>query len=214
MNLSYTVGDHPERVAANRRMFFGMLGVQENRLAQPLQSHSATILKVETGGRYPSCDGLMTSQPDLWLAVSIADCVPVVLVDPQKEIVAALHAGWRGTLQRIVEKGVQQMVRDFGTEPADIIAYIGPSAGVCCYEVGPEVADQFTEGVTVRNNGSIHLNLKKENENQLLQRGVLQQHIEVSRHCTICTPSLFHSYRRDKERSGRMLAVVGLASPQ
>lgn len=156
----------------------------------------------------------MTSTPNLWLSVKVADYVPVILVDPQKNIVAALHAGWRGSLERIVENGIQLMVQEFGTEPADITAYIGPSASVCCYEVGQEVAEKFTTSVTVRNNGSIHLDLKKENENQLLQQGVLQQHIEVSQYCTICTPNLFHSYRRDKERLGRMMAVVGLASTQ
>ena len=119
--------------------------------------HSATVLPISQPGNYDSCDGLVTSTPNLWLFVKVADCVPVILVDPQKNIVAALHAGWRGSLERIVENGIQLMVQEFGTEPADITAYIGPSASVCCYEIGQEVAEKFTTSVTVRNNGSIIL---------------------------------------------------------
>lgn len=129
MNLSFKVGDDAENVSSNRAKFFGSLGIRPERLALPQQCHSATVLKVETGGSYDSCDGLVTATPNLWLAVSIADCVPVMLVDPQKKVVAALHAGWRGASQHIAERGIQFMVREFGTRPSNVIAYIGPSAG-------------------------------------------------------------------------------------
>ncbi|HXG38674.1 MAG TPA: peptidoglycan editing factor PgeF [Bacteroidota bacterium] len=212
MNMSYHVGDRAERVDANRRAFFEALGIQDERLAYPKQCHSARILAVNQGGTYESCDGLVTAEKHLWLAVSVADCVPLILVDTRQHIVAALHAGWRGTVGRIAERGVDLMRTRFGTRPSDLKAYIGPSAGVCCYTVGEEVFSQFSEGVLVQRNGSVHLDLKKENKRQLLGRGVPEEHIEVSPHCTICTPDLFHSYRRDRERSGRMMAAIALIS--
>jgi YfiH family protein len=155
---------------------------------------------------------LVTATAHLWLAVSVADCVPIVLVDPQRRVVAALHAGWRGTVQRIVERGITLMVESFNTRPADLRVYLGPSASVCCYEVGEEVFSKFTDEVLVRRNGAVYVDLKKENKQQLMDCGVLEEHIEVSPWCTICTPRLFHSYRRDGNRSGRMMAAIALIS--
>lgn len=212
MKMGYPVGDRAERGEGDRRAFFTLLGVQQDRVAFPQQCHSTTVVAVNEGGTYESCDGLVTAERNLWLTVSVADCIPLILVDTRLQVIAALHAGWRGTLGRIAERGVEVMRTRFGTQPSDVKAYIGPSAGVCCYEVGEEVFSQFSEEVLARRNGLVHLDLKKENKQQLSNAGVSERHIEVSPLCTICTPDRFHSYRRDRERSGRMLAAIALIS--
>ncbi|HEY4612289.1 MAG TPA: peptidoglycan editing factor PgeF [Bacteroidota bacterium] len=212
MNLSYHVGDAPERVAANREKFFHAVGMDPLQLALPRQCHSAKVVCANTGGDYQACDGLTTATAGVWLAVSIADCVPVILADAQRKAVAALHAGWRGTVQQIVRQGIVLMSEAFGTKSEGLIAYIGPSAGACCYEVGSDVAEQFPPTAFAKRNGSLFLNLKLENKRQLQEAGVPENNIETSPYCTICKSDLFHSYRRDKERSGRMMAVVGIRS--
>jgi YfiH family protein len=204
--------DRLERIELSRRILREQLGIQGAQVAIPKQCHSATVLVVDRPGTYESCDGLVTAEKHLGLAVVVADCVPLMLVDARRHVVAALHAGWRGTAGRIAERGLDLMRTNFGTEPSDVKAFIGPSADVCCYEVGEEVFSQFPEAVRVRKNGSVHLDLKRENQRQLLEAGVPAEQIEVSPYCTICTPDLFHSYRRDGERSGRMIAVIALIS--
>ncbi|MCI0708010.1 MAG: peptidoglycan editing factor PgeF [Ignavibacteriae bacterium] len=212
MNVSYKVGDSEGNVTANRQRLFEEVGIQQKDLALPKQCHSARALEVESGGQYESCDGLVSATPGIWLGISIADCVPVMLADRKRRAVAALHAGWRGTAQGIVGEGVRLMSQAFHTEPEDIVAFIGPSAGGCCYEVGEDVAAKFSPHVFKGRNGSYLLDLKKENKLQLQHAGIPEERIEISAYCTICTPNLFHSYRRDKERSGRMMALVGILS--
>ncbi len=204
--------DRLERIELGQRILREQLGIQGGEVAIPKQCHSATVLVVDSPGAYESCDGLVTAEKHLGLAVVVADCVPLMLVDARRHVVAALHAGWRGTAGRIAERGLDLMRTNFGTEPSDVKAFIGPSADVCCYEVGEEVFSQFPEAARVRKNGSVHLDLKGENQRQLLEAGVPAEQIEVSPYCTICTPDLFHSYRRDRERSGRMVAVIALMS--
>ncbi|HEX9829762.1 MAG TPA: peptidoglycan editing factor PgeF [Bacteroidota bacterium] len=210
MNMSFSVGDAKEHVTENRRRFFDGVGILPEQIALPKQCHSATVVPVDAGGEYKSCDGLVSATPGIWLGISVADCVPIILADPRTKAVAALHAGWRGTRQRIVEKGMSLMSDAFGSKPEHIVAYIGPSAGVCCYQVGVEVAEHFSSPVLTHKNGSVYLDLKLENKRQLQAAGVPIEQIETSPHCTICAPDRFHSYRREKERSGRMMAVVGI----
>lgn len=208
MNLSFKVGDDRERVIENRNIFFNRLGLNHNQVAFPLQCHSDNVISVTKAGNYVACDGLITDLPNLSLAVSAADCLPAFIFDPEKKVIAAIHAGWKGTASRIVEKGLQKMVNEFGCDATDCFAFLGPSAGVCCYEVGSDVAEQFDEHCVDSRQGKLFLDLKKANRTQLVRLGVREDHIEVSSYCTICKPELFHSYRRDKERSGRMLGVI------
>lgn len=212
MNLSFKVADEPGNVRRNRELFFGGLGITEARQAFPRQCHSAVVRCIRTAGEFESCDGLVTATSDLWLTISIADCVPVMLFDTKTRAVAALHAGWRGTVEGIVRSGIEIMKSEFRSLPSDLAAFIGPSASVCCYEVGKEVAAKFPSKVVTTVNGSLRLDLKEENRNQLLHEGVPSENIEVSSSCTICSPGLFHSFRREKERSGRMMAVIGIVA--
>jgi hypothetical protein len=210
MNLSFRVGDYEEHVKANRRVVFGKLGVSDGTIVFGEQCHSTTVREVSRGGTYPACDGFMTTEPNLWLAVSIADCAPIFLYDMRQRLAAALHAGWRGTKGGIVGETVERMKREKGTRPEELLAFIGPSAGVCCYEVGDDVAAEFSNGVVVRRDGKKFVDLKMANRKQLLAASVPVNNIEVHPDCTICNPDRYHSYRRDKELSGRMMAFIAL----
>ena len=147
----------------------------------------------------------------MFLSVSIADCAPVFLFDAMKKIVACVHAGWRGTEQRILQKTIRTMLQEFGSKPGDVSAFIGPSAGQCCYEVGEDVAQRFDAEFVSRRNGKFYLDIKKANEEQLRNAGVPGTNIEVHENCTICRTELYHSYRRDGDKSGRMMAIIGLS---
>jgi polyphenol oxidase len=210
MNLSYRVGDDPANVVVNRTRFFGSIGFPESRSAIPHQCHSDNVQLVSQPGEYESCDGLVTQTKGLPLIVTIADCLPVVLYDPLNEVLSVVHAGWRGTAQGIVAAAVDLMVGQCGAIAGGIVAYLGPSAGVCCYEVGHEVAEVFSLDQVEQRDDRLYLNLKKVNSDQLLSVGLNEKNIEVSPSCTICTPQLFHSHRRDRNQSGRMMAAACL----
>ncbi len=210
MNLSYRVGDERTYVEENRRQFFGALGFNPDHLAIPHQCHSDEVKIVTGPGEFESTDALITRSVGLPLVVAVADCLPVVLYDPVTSVLAHVHAGWRGATQRIVAKSVQVMVEHFGVSPRTLIAFLGPSAGVCCYEVGPDVAALFAPAYREDRGNRMFLDLKRVNVSQLFESGVNRSNIEVSAWCTICNPEIFHSYRRDHDRSGRMMAAVSI----
>jgi hypothetical protein len=142
LNLGNTPEDLPETVARNRTAFLRGLGVSSSALATLRQVHSDLIWRAES--EHPGAgDGLVTDTSGLLLAIRTADCFPILLADGQRRAVAALHAGWRGTLHRIAEKGVGEMRRRFGSRPEDLWAAIGPGIHGCCYEVGEEVREHF-----------------------------------------------------------------------
>jgi hypothetical protein len=211
MNLSFKVGDDPACVEENRRRFLAQLGTSPARFALPQQVHSATVRRADRPGQYPECDALVSDVEQVVLAVSAADCVPVFIVDPVRRAMAAVHAGWRGTASGIAAAAVSALTREFGCVPHDLVGYIGPAAGVCCYVVGEDVARQFSPEVIVRKAGGCYADLKTANLHQLLSAGLLRERVEMSPLCTITESSLLHSFRRDGERSGRMMGAVCLA---
>lgn len=210
MNLSFRVGDDEVHVKENRRRFFESLQLDAWWIVVPLQCHSDSIRTATEGGEYPECDGLPTDRQDIALAVTVADCVPLFLYDPVRRVVGAIHSCWRGSASGITNNAVLKMVSDFGTDPPNILAYIGPSAGVCCYEVGDEVASRFEPRFLRRENGAIFLDLKSVLLEQLLKEGAVRDRIEVNPQCTICFAERFHSYRRDGKRSRRMMGIINL----
>lgn len=210
MNLSFRVGDREENVRRNREIFFGSLGVGTAELAWPEQVHSTAVVRVDKPGSYPACDALVTDARRIFLCVSVADCVPILLFDPGIPAVAAVHAGWRGAVGGIVGRAVRLMQRELAVVPERLRAYFGPSASACCYSVGEEVATQFDPRFVHRDGGRILADLKQATRQQLLDTGVPADQIEVSPSCTISEPQTFHSYRREGGHSGRMMAVIGL----
>jgi YfiH family protein len=168
------------------------------------QIHSATVL-VNQGrpARRDSGDALLENTPGIAIGVKTADCVPILLADPVRRAVAAVHAGWRGTAAHILQAAIRAMGREFGTRPEDLHAAIGPSIGGCCYEVGPEVAREFG----VRAAGRVHLDLRAMNATQLEGAGVLRANVSVAEDCTKCQPE-YHSFRRDGDAAGRMISWI------
>ena len=210
LNLSYSVGDLEANVTRNRGDFFGGLSIGIGELAVPRQIHGANVMRVHAPGVYDALDALFTDRRRLFLCVTVADCVPLLLYAPDIPAVAAVHAGWKGTVAGISGRAVSAMVRELSCNPSQIRAYIGPSASVCCYEVGEHVARQFDPKFVRRMDASRFVDLKAANRDQLLAAGIPQEQIEVSPSCTIGEQSLFHSFRRDGSRSGRMMGVIGL----
>jgi purine-nucleoside/S-methyl-5'-thioadenosine phosphorylase / adenosine deaminase len=148
LNLGFTKHDSRPAVEKNRQLLLSKLGVVKSRktwhLVTQRQIHSDLIHRVDHAPDHPLAgDGLITNVPGLLLAVLTADCIPVILVDKKNRAVGVLHAGWRGTVKRIVEKGVGEMRRHFGTDPRNLAAAIGPGVQSCCYEVGEEVRNKF-----------------------------------------------------------------------
>jgi polyphenol oxidase len=173
-------------------------------LATLKQVHSSTCIPGEgRSGILGEGDALLENTPGSVVAVKTADCIPVLLVDERRRAVAAVHAGWRGTVAQIVRRAVGSMHDRFATDPADLHAAIGPGIGKCCYEVGPEVAAHFGE------KGRAHIDLPAANRAQLLSAGLAPSRIYVADLCTQCHPLDFHSYRRDKESAGRLFSFVG-----
>jgi polyphenol oxidase len=210
MNLSFHVGDESANVVKNRELFFGSLEIEITKLALPMQVHGNTLKYIDAPGSYPQCDALITDVQDVFLCVSVADCASVFLLDPTKKVVAAVHSGWRGTAKHLVRDTVQSMVNDSGCTPKDIVAFIGPCASACCYAVGDDVASLFAPEFLKHKENRVFVDLKSANISQLTELGIPDSQIEVSSHCTICQSHLFHSFRRDRERSGRMIGAIGL----
>jgi len=239
LNLGFAEWDTRKLVVENRRLFQSALNADNLALVTLTQSHS-DVVQVFDSVPAESCrgDASATIRPGLLLGVQTADCVPILLVDPQKRAVSAVHAGWRGTLQRIVTKAIGKMQMQFGSRPDGLLAAIGPSIGGCCYEVGTEVAtafvsqfpnaaDWFDELRTGDEpnplqwlNGmppghqpapkNVFLDLRKANRALLLDAGLPAQNIFVVDLCTACRRDLLFSYRREGAVSGRLMSVVGI----
>jgi YfiH family protein len=174
------------------------------------------IVDKQTDNTIQDADALITCEPGICIAVKTADCVPILLYAPDREVVAAVHAGWRGTVQRIVAKVVEQMINQFGCDPTRIRAVIGPSIGQKAFEVGEEVVEAFlSAGINhlslyERNpqTGKMHIDLKQANRLQLLEAGIDSSHIEISDSCTYTHHPIFFSARREGAKCGRMLTGI------
>jgi hypothetical protein len=221
-SLALHTGEDVDHIIANRNRLSALL-----QSSEPLhyivanQTHSDNITVItqkETKGweslsdAIEDCDALITDVKGIVLNVLTADCVPILLYDTQKEVVAAVHAGWKGTKAQITYKTVQKMTQMYGSDPKDIIAGIAPSIGRCCYEVGKEVAEHFfdsPEGLTPKGEKYM-LDLPFINKQQLLAAGLKEENIEMSHTCTACNVERFFSYRKEKGCSGRFMSMIGM----
>ncbi len=176
--------------------------VEQESMASLKQIHSGIVLLGEQIGCAGEGDALVTALAGVPVSVRTADCYPILLADGRNRVVAAVHAGWRGTAARIVMRALEEMHRLYGTESADIYAAIGPGIGECCYEVGADVARQFGAEQARR------IDLAAINRRQLLDAGVTEARIDLLGGCTKCDAHLFHSYRRDQLAAGRMVSYI------
>ena len=184
-------------------------------LATLRQVHSDRVLYADGhAGIIGEGDALFSDQPGLMLGVWTADCVPLLLADPARKAVAAVHCGWRGAVRSLVLRVTGEMERRLGSRPADLIAAIGPSICGACYRVGPEVARQFQSLFPERADldGATTINLAEACQRQLLAAGLQRDNIAMSGLCTYCRPQEFFSYRRGHQGAARMLSAIGLRS--
>ncbi len=214
LNLGLNTGDEGEAIAGNRRRFWSALGTSEAHTAGGYQVHGSEIKVVGQPGYFDGHDAFATNQPGIFLSVTVADCVPLLIFDPVKKAIAAVHAGWRGTVAQIAAKTVKALQEAYGTDPADCIAYIGTCIGFDSFEVGAEVAAEFAPELQKETGspGKYLVDLKEANRKQLLQAGLPGASIEVSPFCTVQDHHRFFSFRKEGGITGRMLAVIGMGS--
>lgn len=200
------------------------LGLSEDRVITVRQVHGDAIRVVSSpndkeGSSQGGHDALITDQPGLLLAIATADCVPILMVDGVRKVIAAVHAGWRGSLLGISAKVVATLKDRFGSRPRDLRVGLGPSAGACCYEVGHEVLEPLREKcpdwgemIRERRNGKALLDLRKLNHLQLASAGIPESQIHTLEGCTICDPERFRSYRREGRGTGSMFSGIVMRS--
>jgi polyphenol oxidase len=197
------------REAARARMQDALGG----RLLLLKQVHGRRVQEAPWEGR-PEADAAVAAMPGIVLGIETADCLPVLIVDPRRRVVAAAHAGWRGTAAGVTRAAVRALVAS-GSDPADLRAALGPGIGPCCYEVGEDVRAAFgEEGAPFFRPGPRarpHLDVRAANRAQLLAEGLRPEHAAAVEDCTYCRSDLYHSYRRDAAAAGRMINFVGFA---
>lgn len=222
LNLGFNSGDFPENIIANRIKLCNTLEINPTHLVFPKQTHSATV-KTINQGYFDLCeedrkrfinetDALIANQKGVCVAIKTADCVPVLLFDRKQKVIAAIHAGWRGTVQNIVSMTIHKMAEEFGTKSADLFVGIGPSISPMIYEVGEEVwnrfAPEFYEPTSLDKPDKRLLDLWNANFHQLKMAGVPENQIETATICTFSNSDRFFSARRDGAKTGRMATGI------
>lgn len=196
------------------KRFFEKESGEEKQVVVPQQSHGNRCLPIKGRDplkkRYPG-DAILTDRRDVLLTISVADCLPVFLVEPKKMVVGLVHAGWRGTLLGIAGQTMRVAKTEFGCDPRDFTILLGPAIQRCCYEISEGVAVLFDEDCLVRMPGQRpKLDLVSANLKQFLNCGVERMNVFAAVECTCCDKEAFHSFRRDGDKAGRMIAFLGI----
>lgn len=227
-NMGNFSDDNPLNIFQNRNILARMFYMDISKFVIPHQTHGTKVLKIDEEfmnldsasliETLYGIDATITDIKGIFLCATTADCVPIIVYDKVSESVAAIHAGWKGTSGRITENTITEMQKQFGSNPGDMIACIGPSISAEHYEVGDEVVDLFSKkGFTIsdpevgfrnRNTSKYHLNLKEINRRELIRLGIKEDNIEVADMCTYSLENLFFSARRQTVHSGRMLTGI------
>ena len=228
LNLSFDRGDDRAAVAENFRRMGEALGVRCEDMVLSQQTHTTNIRIVTDEDRgkgitrerdYTDIDGLITNVPGICLVTTYADCVPLYFLDPVKKVIALSHSGWRGTVGKIGKKTVELMHDNFGSDPADILAAVGPSVCQDCYEVSADVIDRFKEVFDrsawdelfyEKPDGKYQLDLWKANEKIFLEAGIRKDHIAVTNVCTHCNSGILYSHRAMGDKRGNLCAFLAL----
>lgn len=214
-NINGYCGDDEVHIAANKVALCSLLGIDSNRLVMPHQVHDCVVRRIDgpQQGVIEGVDAVMTDVPQLCIGVSTADCIPVLLYDSTHRAVSAVHAGWRGTVLRIVQKAVETMRDTYGTAPADLQAVIGPGISLDSFEVGDEVYNQFlSAGFDMqpisRRDAKWHIDLPMCNRLQLMEAGIPADHIQMTNICTYQQYDRYFSARRLGIQSGRIYTGI------
>jgi len=222
LNLGYHVGDDPARVTENRRRLAEAAGYTPDALVAAQQVHGTNLALVGTAERgqgafsweqaIPDTDGLLVATPGIPVMIQVADCVPVLIVDPRRHVLALVHAGWRGAVGRIASAAVAQMIARAGTAPADLLVGIGPALCPTCLEVGDEVGEvvarAFGPTAVISGMTKPHLDLAAILTADLAGVGVSAAQISASPACTRCCNDRFFSHRGQRGRAGRLAMVA------
>jgi YfiH family protein len=217
LNLGYRWGDDPENVAENRRRVAAAAGWDAGRLQVTKHVHGTNVWVVgDPLAEGAEFDGLVCSTPGDVLGAFAADCIPILFADPVARVVAAAHAGWRGTVGGVAARVVETMEKRKGARAADVRVALGPSIGACCFEVGPEVVTAFREalgelpGMVVQGPKKEHIDLRVATRAVLERAGVRAEHIDDRPPCTRCDEQRFFSFRRDGLEGGVHMGFIGL----
>lgn len=226
MNISTTRGDAPEAVEENKRRLSGALGVKVEDFTFTYQTHTTNVAVVweeDRGTRFMETDGMVTNVPGICLVTFYADCVPLYFVDPVKKVIGLSHSGWRGTVHKMGKVTVEKMTEVYGTNPADVVAAVGPSICQDCYEVSEDVIAKFRDSFEEchwqqlfyqkeeqREAGKYQLNLWKANELVLKEAGIPKEQIAVTNLCTHCNPNVLFSHRATGGKRGNLSAFLAL----
>lgn len=212
LNMGLSTGDSKEKVWQNRSLFFESLGIKIPQVALSHQVHEDKILLTKSPGNFSGFDAIITNVADVFVAISTADCVPVLIYDKINNAVAAIHAGWPGTHKSLVLKTLQSMQQEFGTRGENCFVSIGTCIDESVYEVGEEVATLFADQHKkfYPDKNKFHLRLKAANFSQITSFGVPESQVEVSPFCTYENNDLYFSHRKEKGKTGRMLSVIGI----
>jgi YfiH family protein len=218
LNVSYRVGDDPKVVSQNVCDVKLAAGIHDGRIVTMKQMHGEDIVEVKNRNLKEAgeADGMVSTEKDIYLAVLTADCVPLLFVAPKQRVGAAVHAGWRGTLAGIADKTVRLLKTRYDVEPSELEVALGPSIGICCYEVKDDVAGPLmkrwgkltTPSIAVRD-GKSFINLRRLNRDILRAAGVPGNQLFQVGPCTSCTPEDFFSYRRERRETGRQMSFIG-----
>jgi YfiH family protein len=226
LNLALHVGDNPSTVLKNRELWAETVGVEPGDMVCACQTHSDHIAVVDEGYRgrgvfdyttgLPDTDALVTDRPEVYLMAFYADCVPILLFDRVAGVVGLVHSGWKGTIARIAARTLVCMQKEFGCRVSDVMAFVGPSIGGCCYEVGQDLAARARRvlglNVELRTTveGKFFWDLPRTNQIILERAGLLSENILISSICTRCHQECFYSYRGSEGETGRIGVLLGL----
>ncbi len=222
LNVGHLVGDQPTAVQANLELVFRTLGIKPEQVVTARQVHGAHVAVVGAAEQrtvVPATDSLISSEQGVALLLRFADCLPLMLYDPLRQVVGLVHVGWRGIIAGVVVNTLAALRHEYGCNAHDLVAALGPAIGPCCYEVGPELVTSIeqvfgNEGglLLTQPNGTVHFNLAAAVRWQLEYAGV--QQIEESGLCTSCHTDEFFSHRAEKGYTGRFAAVLALQMPR
>lgn len=210
-------GDSKDIFENNRTLLAEILMIKPDQLVFPRQTHTNCVAEITDipKNEIKETDALVTNQPGICLCVQTADCVPILLFDPKNNVIAAVHAGWRGTVKKIAETAVQKMVQKYGTSPGNIVAAIGPSISPDIYEVGNEVVEEVRKSIPnagillhKNNSGKYHVNLWEANRQVLLENRLKEKNIEILGECSFTNDSKYFSARKEGIETGRMVSGI------
>jgi polyphenol oxidase len=212
LNLGKSTDDDLQNVLENRRRICTALGFSTDQLAWSKQVHGLEVRVVTAPGGSEGFDAQITNRSGILLAVSVADCTPILIYDAKNQAIAAIHAGWKGTCGELVYKTLKTMSENYGTQGRDCYAYIGTCIDECSFEVGPEVAEQFGHEFKRPDpdRNKFFVDLKKTNAAQLLRFGIPDDQLEISPYSTVLHNEDYFSHRKEKGITGRMMGFIGM----